>query len=94
MNLGKGRLCSTRVPLHYAEQIFGSPSVLIIRQGSLGDAQLVFQCKLLVIVLRMANQCDGVDVLRSIGPDEWINRITSDLQELDYLQQELVTIFG
>lgn len=94
MNLGKGRLCSTRVPLRYAEHIFGSPSALAIRQGPLGDAHLVFQCNLLVIILRMANQSTTTDILRSIGPDEWTKRITDDLQELDYLQQSLVTTSG
>jgi hypothetical protein len=94
MNLGKGRLCSTRVPLAYAEQIFGPPSVLAIRPDSVGDAHLVFQCNLLVIILCMANQSTTADAIGSIGPDKWIRQITHDLQELDILQQSLVTTSG
>ncbi|KAF8317732.1 hypothetical protein DL93DRAFT_537248 [Clavulina sp. PMI_390] len=91
LNLGKGRLSSTRVPYEAAEQIFGSPLVLSSRSETGGDAHLVCLCNMLVAVLKIADLCTSGDAIRTLGSTLWARRIKEEFSHMDRLQQELST---
>lgn len=81
------------MPLHYAEKIFGSPSVLAAR-GSGADARLVLQCNLLEIAQRIAELTTVSEAMESLGPKMWVNRLKEDLISLDHLHQAVQTSIG
>lgn len=92
--MGKGRLCSTRVPLHYAEKIFGSPSLLATQPGMGADARLVLQCNLLEVAQRLAELTSTNEVVHALGPTAWLGRVQDDLKSIDQLQQSMQTSIG
>lgn len=94
LNIGKGRPCSTRVPLHHAEEIFGSPSDLAAQSNKGSDAQLVFHCNLLEISLRFADLTLSADAMNALGPAQWVVCLQELLSKLGDLQQALSTAIG
>lgn len=93
-NIGKGRLCSTRVPLHLAEQIFGAPAALATKPGGSADARLVFQCNLLDIALRALDLSTSGHEVHALGAEQWVNRVNVELKALDRWHQKLAPVIG
>lgn len=94
MNIGKGRLCSTRVPLHLAEHIFGAPATLATKPGGSADARLVFQCNLLNIAIRALDLCTSGQEVHALGAETWVNRVNLELKALNQWQQKLAPVVG
>ena len=94
MNIGKGRLCSTRVSLHLAEQIFGAPATLATKPGGSADARLVFQCNLLDIALRALDLCTSGHEVHILGAEQWANRVNLELKALNHWHQKLAPVTG
>lgn len=92
--MGKGRLCSTRVPMNLAEKIFGAPASLATKKGGGADARLVFQCDLLDIALRGLDLCTSGEEIPGLGTLNWVGRIKSELRALYLWQQRLAPVVG
>lgn len=93
-NIGKGRLCSPRVPFHLAEQIFGAPATLATKPGGSADARLVFQCSLLDIALRALDLCTSDQEVYALGAERWVNRVQHELKAFNHWQHKLAPVVG
>ncbi|KAF8317730.1 hypothetical protein DL93DRAFT_2076884 [Clavulina sp. PMI_390] len=90
-SVAKGRVCSTRVPLHYAEKVFGSGSLLAAQYGTSADARLVFQCNMLDVALRMAELTASAESVEALGPNMWNTKLHEDFKTLEHIQQSIQT---
>jgi hypothetical protein len=94
IRFGKGRDTSSRVQLHLAEELFGSPSTLITQPHGAADARLVLQCHMLDSALRMKELCQYADDVLSMGIELWLSRAAREFKVMGQWQHRLAPVFG